>query len=158
MTDNLYAPWRLEYVKRERDDGCPFCDLSSPLWVAREALAGAILNRFPYANGHTLIVPMRHISSPEELSEDEVLAMHGLRQRVLRVLRDWIRPQGFNLGTNLGDAAGAGIAAHLHDHIVPRWQGDVNFMPVLADIKIIPQLLEQTAAELKERLDEDRQK
>jgi ATP adenylyltransferase len=152
----LWAPWRLGYVKGERDVECPFCPegYDSPYCVHVGKSCAVFLNRYPYANGHALIAPKRHISVLAELTSDEALELHELTVAVQRAMQNWMRPHGYNIGYNLGEAAGAGIAAHLHRHVVPRWSGDTNFIPVLADLKVIPQHIEESAQQLRKALKE----
>src|ERR687887_460834 len=158
MPKPLWAPWRLEYIgQADADDGCVFCreareELaeSESLVVSRGELAFALLNKFPYSSGHLLVAPVRHESELRGLSEDEVLAMHRLSVEALDALARTYDPQGFNLGWNLGRVAGAGITSHAHLHVVPRWGGDTNFMPVLADVKVIPEHLLVTRDRLRE--------
>jgi ATP adenylyltransferase len=148
--DQLWAPWRLEYIQGPENDGCIFClsektaDDQANLVVARGKCCYVIMNRYPYSNGHLMISPYRHLSDPAELVDDEVMEIHQLLVRSQSVLRDVCAAQGFNIGWNIGQAAGAGIADHIHMHIVPRWAGDGNFMPILADVRVIPQHIEKT--------------
>lgn len=154
MTERLWAPWRLEYVSRaDEQDGCVFCaardgDDAERLVVARGASAFALLNRFPYASGHLLVAPARHVASLGGLSDDEALELHRLSAAAVEALTATYRPDGFNLGWNLGRVAGAGIVDPVHLHVVPRWEGDTNFMPVLADVKVLPEHLERTRERL----------
>ncbi len=148
--DQLWAPWRLEYIQGPENDSCIFClgeetaaDQTS-LVVARGTHCYVIMNRYPYSNGHLMISPYRHLSDSAELVVDEVVEIHQLMVRSQSVLREEFAAQGFNVGWNIGQAAGAGIADHIHMHIVPRWAGDGNFMPILADVRVIPQHIEKT--------------
>jgi ATP adenylyltransferase len=150
MTTQLWAPWRLDYITAETPDGCIFCvrdchreDHSRQI-LARGDHAFVLLNKFPYTNGHLMVAPYRHTADHAELTPEEVLEMHRLLILSRDVLRELLDPQGFNLGMNLGHAAGAGVVDHLHLHLVPRWVGDTNFMPVLGDVRVIPQHLERT--------------
>jgi ATP adenylyltransferase len=155
----LWAPWRMTYLqcKDERpEDGCVFCvgdkvekDVCR-LLLYRGRTAFVMMNKYPYTNGHLLIAPYRHISDIIDLSEEESAEMHRLLVMSRKVLQEAIMPQGFNVGMNLGRIAGAGIADHLHMHLVPRWMGDTNFMPVFADVRVIPQHLEETYGLLTE--------
>lgn len=155
----LWAPWRLEYIVGEKIDGCIFCvfpkqeDDRKNHILARGKHAFVIMNAFPYSNGHLMIVPYRHTSDLCELSDDENLEMMQLVQKSMRVLKQALAPDAFNVGVNQGTAAGAGIADHIHMHIVPRWNSDTNFMPVFADIKVIPEALETTYDKLKQIFD-----
>ena len=157
MTRPLWAPWRLDYIEHASEQvGCVFCiesagELSGDesLVVARGDRAIVLLNKFPYAAGHLMVAPKRHVGDLDELSEVEAAEIHRLTVRALAALRAVYRPEAFNVGWNLGEVAGGSIAAHLHEHIVPRWGGDTNFMPVLADIKVIPEHLLQTRDRLR---------
>ena len=151
----LWAPERLEYVKGAKGEGCPFCDIpggadEDGLVVHRGTVAYAVLNLYPYNPGHLMLVPYRHVSGYDELTPEEVAEVGALTQQALRALRTCSGAQGFNVGLNLGDVAGAGIAAHLHQHVVPRWGGDTNFMPVVGRTRVLPQLLRQTREMLAE--------
>ena len=148
---NLFAPWRLEFITGKRPEGCVFCKLPSERNSSRENLvlhlgerAYVLMNRYPYTAGHLLVIPLRHTSDFTSLSREENLEISDLLQRSLRVLGEVYRPDGFNLGINLGAAAGAGIREHLHWHVVPRWYGDTNFLPVISATKVLPQLLSET--------------
>jgi ATP adenylyltransferase len=157
MTRPLWAPWRLEYIAQAGEgDGCVFCDEAAGTIDAEESLlvhAGAaaivILNKYPYSSGHVMVAPRRHVGTLAEVADDEALEIHRLAVRSLAVLGDVYGPGGFNLGWNLGHVAGAGIADHVHLHVVPRWAGDTNFMPVLADVKVIPEHLLATRDRLR---------
>ena len=150
--DRLWAPWRMAYIDGMNDDGehdgCFLCtardaeDDREALVFMRRPKAFAVLNRFPYNNGHTLIVPNAHKGNLADLSDDESLALMTLTRDVLGVFKQILRPDGFNVGVNFGRTAGAGLPEHLHLHVVPRWNGDTNFMPVLGETKVIPQSLQ----------------
>ena len=147
----LWAPWRMEYIQGDAAaEGCIFClrdkgaEDAKRLVLARGAEACVLMNRYPYSNGHLLIAPYRHTADLDSLSDAEVLEMHALLRRSRQVLSARLGAQGFNIGLNLGQIAGAGITEHLHLHIVPRWHGDTNFMPVFAELRVIPQHLETT--------------
>ena len=148
----LYTPHRMAYIKGEgKGGGCPFCsipDLSDEdgLVVARGEVSYAVLNLYPYNSGHLMLVPFRHVASYDELTTQEAGEVASLTQHALRALRHATGAQGFNVGMNLGVVGGAGIAAHLHQHVVPRWGGDTNFMPVVGQTKVLPQLLPDTRA------------
>jgi ATP adenylyltransferase len=156
----LWAPWRLSYVAGEEpDDGtCFICaardhtGAAEPLVVELSEHTLTLLNRFPYSPGHVMIAPTRHVADPRDLGVDEGVAMFTATQRALRALSAAMSPDGFNAGLNLGSAAGSSID-HLHLHVVPRWGGDTNFMPVLADVKVIPEHLEATAAKMRQAYD-----
>ena len=148
--ERLYPPHRMAYIKGEATgDGCPFCDIPAMsdeegLVVFRGTDAYAVLNLFPYNSGHLMLVPYRHISGYDELTPAEATEIAALTQHAIRALRHLSGAHGFNVGMNLGTVAGAGIAAHLHQHVVPRWGGDTNFMPVVGHTKVLPQLLPET--------------
>jgi ATP adenylyltransferase len=158
MTKPLWAPWRLEYIKQADElEGCVFCVESSgevsgdeSLVVRRGEGAIALLNKYPYSSGHLMAAPMRHVGSFAELTDAEALELHALARAAIDALGRVYDPDGFNLGWNLGRVAGAGIADHVHLHVVPRWSGDTNFMPVLADVKVIPEHLLETRDRLRE--------
>jgi ATP adenylyltransferase len=154
----LWAPWRTEYVTSARDGECIFCaaaaasDDAAARVVDRGSACLTILNAFPYASGHVMVVPMRHVAGLEELADEELLELMRLCRRAVVVLRGAMRADGCNVGLNLGRVAGAGLADHLHLHVVPRWQGDTNFMPVLADTHVISQALDATRELLADTL------
>jgi ATP adenylyltransferase len=149
----LWTPHRMVYIQGENKpphddagDDCPFCRVpsgsdESGLIVARGELAYVVLNLYPYNSGHLMIVPYRHVADYVDLNAAEVAEVGEYTQRALRTLSAAMAPHGFNVGLNQGSAAGAGIAAHLHQHVVPRWGGDTNFMPVVAQTRVLPQLL-----------------
>ena len=145
----LWAPDRLTYVKADKGDGCPFCSIPSlddaeALLVHRGATCYVVLNLYPYNPGHLMVVPYRHVAGYEELTPAEVAEVGALTQDALRALRSASGAHGFNVGLNLGVVAGAGIAQHLHQHVVPRWGGDANFMPIVGQTRVLPQLLGET--------------
>jgi ATP adenylyltransferase len=150
--DQLWAPWRLAYVAAARppadDDPCFICqgladqDDRRHLIALRTPLSVLVLNRFPYNNGHLLVAPQAHKGRLDALNSDEVLETAHTLSRAVRLLDRLMRPDGYNIGLNLGKAAGAGLPGHLHWHVVPRWNGDTNFMPVLTDTKVIVQALD----------------
>ncbi|HEY1380163.1 MAG TPA: HIT domain-containing protein, partial [Gemmataceae bacterium] len=150
--DQLWAPWRLAYVatppKPADDAGCFICrglaehDDRANLIVLRTAHSAVVLNRFPYNNGHLMVAPLAHKGQLSELAEDELLDLQLALRRMVGLLSEAMRPDGHNVGLNLGKVAGAGLPGHLHWHVVPRWNGDTNFMPVVADTKVIPQSLD----------------
>ncbi len=150
----LWAPWRLEYIKgADEQQGCVFCLAAGAgdeeaLVVHRGELAFVVLNRYPYASGHVMIAPYRHEGEFGDLESEEAAEIHRLASAGLGALAETMRPQGFNLGWNLGRIAGAGVVDHVHLHVVPRWAGDTNFMPVLADVKVLPEALEDTRRKL----------
>ena len=148
----LYTPHRMAYIRGEgkpHGDACPFCEIPAlsdrdGLVVARGEVAFAVLNLYPYNSGHVMLVPYRHVAGYEELTLEETTEIAALTQHAVRALRHASGAQGFNVGMNLGQIAGAGIAAHLHQHVVPRWGGDTNFMPVVGGTRVLPQLLPDT--------------
>ena len=150
--DHLWSPWRLDYVTTEKtSEGCVFCRAAAardPLIVFEAQLSYVILNKFPYNNGHLMVVPRRHVASLVDLSRDEVHEIAVLTQRSEAVLREAYRLEGINAGLNLGKPAGAGILEHLHVHLVPRWYGDTNFMTVVGETRVLPEDLGSTAARL----------
>ena len=154
MTQQLWAPWRLEYIARADDDeGCFFClaveaSDEKGLVVHRGEAAFVLLNKFPYSSGHVMVAPYRHIGDFGDLENNEALEIHRLAGQALGALATVYAPQGYNLGWNLGRIAGAGVIDHVHEHVVPRWAGDTNFMPVLADVKVLPEHLEETRKRL----------
>jgi ATP adenylyltransferase len=156
MTQPLWAPWRGEYVENaDRLEGCVLCRaLAAPeqesLVVRRGELVFAVLNRFPYSSGHLMLSPLRHVGSFAELSEREAAELHGLAVSAVQALGRVYAPDGFNIGWNLGRVAGAGVVDHVHEHVVPRWSGDTNFMPVLGDVKVLPEHLRRTRERLLE--------
>lgn len=148
----LWAPWRLPYIKKagRPDEECIFCSLPREgkdrenriLYQGERAFA--ILNTFPYNSGHLMIVPRRHIADPADLQDAEAIEMLHLCTATMQALRETYHPEGFNIGLNIGRAAGAGILDHLHVHVVPRWVGDTNFMPVVGKVKVLPEDLTET--------------
>jgi ATP adenylyltransferase len=150
----LYTPHRMAYIKGSGPSGdgpagCPFCEIpglsdADALIVARGETAYAVLNLYPYNAGHLMVVPFRHIAAYDELSGAEASEIAAMTQHALRAMRHASGAQGFNVGMNLGTVGGAGIAAHLHQHVVPRWGGDTNFMPVVGHTRVLPQLLPET--------------
>jgi ATP adenylyltransferase len=150
MPKPLWAPWRLEYVQQADElDRCIFCEPEPELLVHSSTAALLMLNKFPYSAGHLLVAPRRHVAEFGALDRDEVQAIHELGARGIDALRVVYAPHGFNVGWNLGRAAGAGIEEHVHMHVVPRWNGDTSFMPVLGDVKVLPEALERTAEQLR---------
>jgi ATP adenylyltransferase len=157
--ERLWSPWRMEYIESARadanDQGCPFCALADgdERTLARTEHAFVTLAKYPYNPGHLLILPTRHTGDLEDVTPPEHAAIAILLQRSIRALRSTSDPGGFNVGLNLGRTAGAGIPDHLHWHVVPRWGGDTNFMPVVGQTRVLPQLLEDTFAKLKPAFD-----
>jgi len=160
--DRLFAPWRMEYILSNSDDsqikgdGCIFCDFpklgddEKNLILHRGEECFVILNAFPYNPGHLMVVPYRHTADLTGLKAEELAEMMSLCQKAISVLTDVMNPHGFNLGMNLGKVAGAGIDQHLHMHIVPRWNGDTNFMPVIGEVRVISEALSSSWKRLKE--------
>jgi ATP adenylyltransferase len=150
MPKPLWAPWRLEYIQQADElDRCIFCEPEEELLVANGPATLAVLNKYPYASGHLLVAPHRHLGDFGDLTGDEALEVHRLATRGIAALRAEYAPHGFNLGWNLGRVAGAGIEDHVHLHVVPRWNGDTSFMPVLGDVKVLPEALAETARRLR---------
>jgi ATP adenylyltransferase len=153
--DRLWSPWRLEYVARgEPDTGCIFCDAArssgtGSLVLFKGTLCYVILNLYPYNNGHLMVVPYRHLATFGELSIEEITEIGVLIQRAETALTDAYRPHGFNVGVNLGKPAGAGVRDHLHVHVVPRWNGDTNFMTVVGEMRVLPENVEASAERLR---------
>src|SRR5688572_12513170 len=156
MPKPLWAPWRLEYVAQADElPGCPLCaevagEVEDSLIVHRGERAFALLNKYPYSSGHLILAPLAHVGELEELGDAAALELHRLSLQALAALRATYRPAGFNLGWNIGRAAGAGIPEHAHMHVVPRWAGDTSFMPVLGDVKVIPEHLLETRERLRD--------
>lgn len=162
--ENLHAYWRMEYVAQEKSpkDRRPFVDLpksdddKASLIVARELHSFILMNRYPYNAGHLLILPYREVPDIEDLTEDERLCFLNTTIKAKRILTAALKPNGFNIGINLGEAGGAGIPRHLHQHVVPRWTGDTNFMPVVGSTRVLPQSLEamwEHLTNVREKLD-----
>jgi ATP adenylyltransferase len=152
--ERLWAPWRLEYIRSaDEQPGCVFCRAAElpddeGLVVHRGELAFVLLNKYPYASGHVMVAPFRHCGLLGGLTDAEALEVHRLVVSAAGVLQAVMEPQGFNLGWNLGRIAGAGVVDHVHEHVVPRWAGDTNFMPVLADVRVMPEALGETRRRL----------
>lgn len=154
--EHLWAPWRMGYVAAPKAEGCFLCqawraspDAGESLVVARENGALAMLNRYPYNAGHLMVVPARHVAGMDALTPEEALECWRLTVAAQAALGLVCRPDGFNVGINQGRAGGAGLAEHLHIHVVPRWEGDHNFMTVMADARVVPEALEATAEKLR---------
>ncbi len=154
--DVLWAPWRMEYIlSNKEDEGCIFCpgeDRTQDkqrliLHVGDKSMV--IMNRYPYNNGHLLVAPVRHVGALQQLSHQEMLDLMQTVRRCIDILNKVMRPEGFNVGLNLGKVAGAGVEEHLHFHIVPRWNGDTNYMTVLGEVRVIPEHLQQTYEKLR---------
>ncbi len=157
----LWAPWRIEYILgTDKEDGCFLCrafkerEKPESLVVHVEKSSFVVLNRYPYNPGHLMVVPKKHVSELSDLTVDERCELMELLNHSIEVLKKELNPQGFNVGINLGRCAGAGLETHVHIHIVPRWAGDTNFMPVLADVKVIPEHIMATYEKLKKAFGE----
>jgi ATP adenylyltransferase len=159
--EQLWAPWRMAYIKREQpaEDGkCFLCSYAArhdddvTYVLARSTDCFAVLNLYPYNPGHLMVAPYAHVPTIEELDAIALADMMTLAQRLLAALRDSMQPDGFNMGINQGKVAGAGLADHVHLHVVPRWNGDTNFMPVLGEVKVMPDLLSSTYQQLRASL------
>jgi ATP adenylyltransferase len=152
MGEVIWAPWRMAYILSDKAAGCIFCEKPCQqrdaenylLWRGRTAFV--MLNLYPYNNGHLMVVPYRHVASLTDLTAAQRADLFEVTAACEAILRQVLHPQGFNIGLNLGAAAGAGIAEHLHMHLVPRWAGDTNYMTVVGELRVIPQALEQTYA------------
>ena len=150
----MWAGWRMKYILGEKPHDCVFCealeadDDAANYVVYRGEAVALVLNRYPYTNGHMLVVPYVHVGDLLDLDDDTLASMMLLTAKGLRLLRAAMGPHGFNVGLNLGRAAGAGIQDHVHVHIVPRWENDTNFMPVLSDVRVIPEWLDDTYSNL----------
>lgn len=157
----LWAPWRMKYIIGEKTGECLFCAKAKEsndrenLILYRGRTGFIMLNAYPYNNGHLMIAPYRHVASLDDLDEETLTELMLLINKSLRLLRRVMSPQGFNIGINLGKAAGAGIEEHIHIHIVPRWEGDTNFMPVVGETRVMPELLDQTYEKLMAALDSE---
>jgi len=153
--ERIWAPWRIQYIQMEKPEGCILCEapgqdndaLNYILYRGNKNFI--ILNSYPYNPGHLMVTPYRHVANLEELTEEERHEHFEIVSRSIKVLRQVFSPGGFNIGINVGRVAGAGIVDHFHTHIVPRWQGDTNFMPVLADVRVLPEALAETYQKLK---------
>jgi len=156
--DTLWAGWRSAYINGEAaEDGCLFCRLPEgddreTLILYRGEKAFVVLNRFPYTTGHVMVAPYRHVATPGELSEPEQIEIWRLVAASMDAIDAEMRPAGYNLGANLGRIAGAGVPGHFHLHVVPRWEGDANFMTTIGSVRVIPEDLEVTWARLRDRL------
>ena len=148
--ENLWTPWRMEYILGKREPYCIFCpeggDRSDEerLILHRGPLTMVMMNKFPYNNGHLLVAPWKHVSNVEDLSEEEMLDLMRWINKSIVILKKMMHPNGFNVGLNLGAVAGAGVESHIHFHIVPRWQGDTSFIAVMGEVRLIPEYLKQT--------------
>jgi len=155
---HIWAPWRIEYIRSEKPQGCILCEKpkqdndAENYILYRGEKNFIILNSYPYHPGHLMIAPYRHVASLEEMTDEENHEHFAIVNRGIKLLRQEFSPEGFNLGINIGRVAGAGVVDHVHTHIVPRWQGDTNFMTVISDIRVVPEALAETYQKLKRRL------
>jgi len=155
--EQLWAPWRIRYIQIEKKEGCILCQKpaedndESNYILYRGEKNFIIMNTYPYNAGHLMIAPYRHVASLEELTDEERGEHFALVSRSLGVLKQVFKPDGFNIGINIGRVSGAGLDKHIHSHIVPRWQGDTNFMPITADTKVVNEALAETYQKLKEK-------
>lgn len=153
----IWAPWRMVYIGGDHDDKCIFCKIleadndGENLVLFRDDKTFVLMNRYPYTNGHVMVVPKRHVGDVDELTDEEMLELFKNTQKMIKALRSF-NPEGFNVGINVGRIAGAGVPGHVHIHVVPRWGGDTNFMPVLGDVRVISESLEATYQKLLEAL------
>jgi len=156
--EQIWAPWRIEYIQMEKPEGCILCDKpkekddTANYILYRGVKNFVIMNSYPYTPGHLMIAPYRHIANLEELTDEELHEHFEIVSRSIKLLRQVFNPGGFNIGINMGKVAGAGIVEHVHTHIVPRWQGDTNFMSVISDARVIPEALAETYKKLKDSL------
>lgn len=154
----IWAPWRVEYIRSEKTRECIFCQKpgenkdTQNYILFRGKRNFVILNTYPYNPGHLMVAPFRHLATLDDLTDKELFELFDLVRRSARAIKEAYRPEGFNIGINLGRVAGAGVEGHIHTHIVPRWNGDNNFMPVLADTKVLPEALASTFAQLKDKI------
>ena len=160
--DILYSPWRIKYILSEKEKGCIFCikpkeeEDKKNLILYRSKHSFVIMNVYPYNNGHIMVVPNKHVPTLQQLNDEEIFDLFKLLQLSEKVIKEVYKPDGINIGMNLGKAAGAGIDEHLHIHIVPRWNGDVNFMTVVGGYRVIPEAFESSYYKLKEAFDNTR--
>ena len=159
--NHIWSPWRMEYIENNtKVDGCVFCmmqeieDGPENLIAYRGTYSFVILNRYPYTSGHLMVVPFEHKATLEELDPETRAEMMELTTRCMTALRKIYRPQAFNMGANIGEAAGAGVKEHVHIHIVPRWAGDTNFMSVVGEARVLPESLENTFVRVKKGFEE----
>ena len=154
----LWAPWRIEYIRAKKPAGCVLCmkpgetDDTANYVLYRGEKNFVIMNLYPYNPGHLMVAPYRHLASLEDFSDEEIHEHMALVSRCIKVLREAFNPGGFNLGVNIGKVAGTGIENHIHTHIVPRWQGDTNFMPAIGETRVISEALDETYQKLKGKL------
>ena len=153
--EQIWAPWRIQYVQMEKPPGCILCEKPAQKSDAQNYILYrgsqnfVIMNSYPYNPGHLMVAPYRHVAGLDGLTDDELSEHFKIVSRCTKLLREAFNPQGFNIGINMGKAAGSGIDEHVHTHVVPRWQGDTNFMPVISNIRVVPQALTETYQKLK---------
>ena len=158
----LFAPWRIEYIRMEKTKECIFCKLPEEnddeknLILYRGKHAFAIMNNYPYNPGHVMVAPYRHVANFEDLKDEEIVDIYRISKLLIIAIKREMNPQGFNMGMNIGRVSGAGIEGHIHVHIVPRWSGDTNFMPVIGDTKVLPQALKETYNNIKRNLEKQK--
>jgi len=149
--ETIFAPWRMEYIRGEKVNGCVFCKCSvrcDEYILFEGKTAYVMMNKYPYVNGHLMIIPQRHVGQIEDLTQEEKKEIFDLLDASVKVLKEAMNPNGFNIGINIGKAAGAGVEEHFHVHVIPRWEGDTNFMSVVTNVRVIPEALEETVASL----------
>jgi len=157
--ERLWAPWRMEYLMQDTPEGCIFCDKpaagddAANLILVRTPLSFIMLNAYPYNNGHLMVAPLRHAATFNDLTAEERSDLVEAVALGERIIERAYHPQGMNVGANVGHCAGAGVPGHVHVHIVPRWEGDTNFMPVLGDVRVLPETLEETYERLRSALE-----
>ncbi len=156
--EQIWAPWRIKYIQMEKPEGCILCekpgqnnDVQNYI-LYRGSKNFIMMNSYPYNPGHLMVAPYRHVASLDELTDDERNEHFEIVSRSIRLLRQVFSPGGFNIGINMGKVAGAGIDEHVHTHIVPRWQGDTNFMPVVSSVRVVPEALAETYQKLRAKL------
>ena len=153
--EQIWAPWRMEYIRMEKPKGCFLCDEPNEddeecnFILYRGKWNFVVMNNYPYNPGHLLVAPYRHIDALEKLPKRELYEHNDIIVKAIKVLKEAFNPTGFNVGMNIGSVAGAGTADHIHTHIVPRWQGDTNFMPVIGGLRVIPEAVTETYRKLK---------
>jgi len=154
---HIWAPWRVEYIRAAKPKGCILCDKPAEDKDAENYILYrgkknfVMLNAYPYNSGHLMVAPYRHIATLEEMTEEERHEHFDIVSRCVKALRQELKPEGFNVGINIGKSAGAGIDDHTHTHLVPRWQGDTNFITVIGDVRVVPEALAETYRKLKEK-------
>ena len=158
--ERLWRPWRIKYILSDKDKGCIFCDKAKEQQdkenyiLQRAEHSFIILNIYPYNNGHLMVAPFKHVASFEDLESDELAELFQMVNKCTKSLTATMQPDGFNIGVNLGRVAGAGVKDHVHIHVVPRWDGDTNFMPVVADAKVMPEALDSVYGRLLKALED----